>query len=90
MKGIMKNNMSNDKQQTAVTYLSIQLSLLEMMRYNGGMTEIEYLKAKIKVIDEAREMEKEQMIDFANAYSAQDQYKISAKDYYKENYGGNK
>jgi hypothetical protein len=35
-------------------------------------------------------MEKNQMIDFANAYSAQDQYKISAKDYYKENYGGNK
>jgi hypothetical protein len=29
------------------------------------------------------------MIDFANGYSAQDQYKISAKDYYKENYGGN-
>jgi len=93
--------MSN-KQQTAVTYLSIQLSLLEMMRYNGGMTEIEYLKAKIKVIDEAREMEREQkketFIQSRNTISECPNWNCvgserkweSFEEFYEQTYGGNK
>jgi hypothetical protein len=42
----------------------------------------------IKQLEQAEQMDREQMIDFAIAYSAQDQYKTSAEDYYKENYGG--
>lgn len=38
------------------------------------------------VFQKAREREKEMMCDFATAYTAQDQYKISAKDYYNENF----
>ena len=40
----------------------------------------------LKLINQAKEMEKEQMCDFATAYTAQDQHKISAKDYYNETF----
>ncbi len=72
--------MNNNKQQTAVEWLVDQL-------------EKHYVFQDIKnttAFLQAKEMEKERMIDFAIAYSAQDQYKISAEDYYKENYGGDK
>jgi hypothetical protein len=86
--------MSN-KQQTAITFLSIQLSLLEMMRYNGAMEEMEYLKAKTKVIQEAREMEKEQMIEFAlavlmEAYATVEgnvTTELTIQEYYNLKYG---
>ena len=84
-----------DKQQTAITFLSIQLSLLEMMRYNGAMEEMEYLKAKTKVIQEAKEMEKEQIKSAFNIgeYMAHDYFYGNhecAENYYNETYGGNK
>jgi hypothetical protein len=72
--------MKNNKQQTAVELLVDQL-------------EKHYVFQDIKnttAFLQAKEMEKERMIDFAIAYSAQDQYKISAEDYYNETYGGNK
>jgi hypothetical protein len=73
--------MSN-KQQTAVEWFYDEM--------------IKFIKLRSKystdreIFKQAKEMEKERMIDFAIAYSAQDQHKISAEDYYKENYGGNK
>jgi len=72
--------MTNNKQQTAVQWFAFELSKLGLLP--DGVPDDIYKRAK--------EMEKERMIDFAIAYSAQDQYKISAEDYYKENYGGNK
>jgi hypothetical protein len=69
-----------NKKQTAVELLVYQL-------------EKHYVFQDIKnttAFLQAKEMEKQRMIDFAIAYSAQDQYKTSAEDYYTENYGGNK
>jgi len=84
--------MSNNKQQTAVELLINEISrrmLLIHVETNKPIREVMILNLNMD-LDRFKEMEKEQMIDFANEYSAQDQYKISAKDYYKENYGGNK
>ncbi len=81
--------MSN-KQQTAITFLSIQLSLLEMMRYNGAMEEMEYLKAKTKVIQEAKEMEKEKLEEaWVEGFKNWNPSK-SFEQYFNETYGGNK
>jgi hypothetical protein len=82
--------MSNNKQQTAVEWFSNRAYELFEQYSEGKFDRITLNKLMFEATNKAKEMEKEQMIDFANAYSAQDQYKISAKDYYKENYGGNK
>jgi hypothetical protein len=69
-----------NKKQTAVELLVYQL-------------EKHYVFQDIKnttAFLQAKEMEKQRMIDFAIAYSAQDQYKISAEQYYEETYGGKK
>ena len=78
--------MTNNKQQTAVDFIFDELASKNLL----GIFTYEQFKQVEEILNQAKEMQKEQMIDFANAYSAQDQYKISAKDYYKENYGGNK
>jgi hypothetical protein len=73
--------MNNNKQQTAVVEL-----LVDQLEKHYVFQDIKNTTAFLQ----AKEMEKERMIDFAIAYSAQDQHKISAEEYYKENYGGNK
>jgi hypothetical protein len=78
--------MADNKQQTAVDFIFDELASKNLL----GIFTYEQFKQIEEILNQSKEMEKNQMIDFANAYSAQDQYKISAKDYYKENYGGNK
>jgi hypothetical protein len=78
--------MADNIQQTAVDFIFDELASKNLL----GIFTYEQFKQIEEILNQAKEMQKEQMIDFANAYSAQDQYKISAKDYYKENYGGNK
>jgi hypothetical protein len=78
--------MADNIQQTAVDFIFDELASKNLL----GIFTYEQFKQIEEILNQSKEMEKNQMIDFANAYSAQDQYKISAKDYYKENYGGNK
>ena len=52
--------MSNETKQTTTMWLTMKLGDLEMLHYNGAMDVIEYLKAKTKVLEKAKEMEKEQ------------------------------
>jgi hypothetical protein len=78
--------MADNIQQTAVDFIFDELASKNLL----GIFTYEQFKQVEEILNQAKEMQKEQIIDFANAYSAQDQYKISAKDYYKENYGGNK
>jgi len=63
------------KKQTAVEWLESQINL--------GLSE----RGLISAIKEARQMEKEQIID---AYEQGDKYKLnfSGEQYYKETYGG--
>ena len=72
--------MSN-KQQTAVDWFAEQISSKNLL----GIYTYDEMVMFDDLLKQANKMFEEQMIDFANAYSAQDQYKISAKDYYKEN-----
>ena len=94
MKEIMKNNMSNNKQQTAVEQFAIAL-------YEGG-----YLQGNgdeiQKILEQYLEMEKEQSIGLIKqtamfmAASHLDEdiadmsYEDVYKTYYNETYGGNK
>jgi len=77
-------------QQTPLDYYSNKLGELTAKLLTGKITGKQYVMLEIKLLEQAKEIEKEKMIDFAIAYSAQDQYKTSAEDYYTENYGGNK
>ena len=77
-----------NKQQTAVEWLSEQFdSIVEL--YPSQFERVN------RAIEQAKEMEKERMIDFANDLLAQNDptYIASpnlAENYYKETYGGNK
>jgi hypothetical protein len=82
--------MSNNKQQTAVEWFGIEIGKLFSALNNKKISVSEFQYKRFELEEKAKEMEKEKMIDFAIAYSAQDQYKTSAEDYYTENYGGSK
>jgi hypothetical protein len=73
--------MTNEKQQTAVEWLIRKLDL-----DNDRFT--------MKLINQAKEMEKEQIIkahsiQYDYSYSQIDPKKITGEDYYNETYGGN-
>jgi hypothetical protein len=79
--------MSDNKQQSSVQWFYDKLIEHGIIVVNQTTYQV---KCKHEILlEQAKEMFEEQMIDFANGYSAQDQYKISAKHYYKENYKGN-
>jgi hypothetical protein len=74
--------MSNEKKQTAIEWLISELDL-----DNDRFT--------MKLINQAKEMEKEQIIkahsiQYDYSYSQIDPKKITGEDYYNETYGGNK
>ena len=68
--------MSNNKQQTAVEWLQVQLN------ENGKLSAVDFYQAK--------EMEKEQIIDACNLqrndYKGQPTYNKSGEQYYNETY----
>ncbi len=68
--------MSNEKQQTAVEWLYLQ-----MKKYCDDSN------VPNDLIEQAKEMEKEQTMNFALEYMMQSKPVV---DYYNETYGGNK
>jgi len=60
MKGVMKNNMSNDKQQTAVEWYAGRVHEIERMLQIGAISVIGYYEFLTKAVQRAKEMEKEQ------------------------------
>jgi hypothetical protein len=74
------------KQKSAVEQFAEQLASKNLL----GIYTYDEMVLFDDLLNQFKEMEKEKMIDFAIAYSAQDQYKTSAEDYYNETYGGNK
>jgi hypothetical protein len=78
-----------DKQQTAVEWLFNEITLQYVAKGNLSFMDI------VNMSQQAKEMEKEQMIDFANDLLAQNDptYIASpnlAENYYNETYGGDK
>jgi hypothetical protein len=58
-----------NKQQTAVEWLESRITILEGLRDFGGISRVEYSEELTKVVQQAKEMEKEQMIDAINNVS---------------------
>jgi hypothetical protein len=73
-----------DKKQTAVEWLVEQLRNNENIRWRGTPF--------FELSEQAKEMEKEQMIDFARKYMLyiHNEGIITIETFYNETYGGNK
>jgi hypothetical protein len=76
--------MIKDKQQTAVEWFVEQLRKNENIRWRGTPF--------FELSEQAKEMEKEQMIDFARKYMLYIHKEgiITIETFYNETYGGNK
>ena len=87
--------MSNDNKQTSVEWYAQRLYDLEIA-YNQGVIETDiYIKSKIEAKQQAKEMEKEQMIDFAikcmfNSNDIGSNLRNHFIQKYNTTYGGNK
>ena len=80
----MKNNMSNNKQQTAVEWLYFEIN-------RRGPKENNPPQWLIELYEQAKEIEKEQIEEgykYARAHWSREDG--NAEQYYNETYGGNK
>ena len=79
--------MTNNKQQTAVEWFDSKIKQLEFWVETRQITWKEYHKEKDKLIEQAKEMEKQEIINsfFEGAYGGDN---ISGEQYYNETYGG--
>jgi len=88
--------MTNNKQQTALDWYIIQRNEIEIQTRINQISANEYGKELIKADEQAKEMEKERMIEFANNCIKQIEVSDtgellmveSPKDLYEQTYGG--
>ena len=93
--------MSNNKQQTAVEWLESRITILEGLRDFGGISRVEYSEELTKVVQQAKEMEKEQISDaWENGFMSTGQgwngevtpemhnETLDTEQYYEQTYGG--
>jgi hypothetical protein len=82
--------MTNNKQQTAVEWFSVRRDVLEIEVRLGKLSPIEYAEELTKAEQQAKEMEKEQIIKAASdhCYPTCELATIDAEQYYNETYGG--
>jgi hypothetical protein len=85
--------MSNNKQQTAVEWLVEQFEnhRATFFKLNDKEERVITLAGR-DVVEQAKKMEKEQMIDAASdhCYPTCEMARTDAEQYYNETYGGNK
>jgi hypothetical protein len=85
--------MTNNKQQTAVEWFSVRRDVLEIEVRLGKLSPIEYAEELTKAEQQAKEMEKQQIInafwrgDNTDCTSEQNIQEF-AEQYYNETYGG--
>jgi hypothetical protein len=77
--------MTNNKQQTAVEWYAGIVHDLEVAKDFGAISVTEYYEELTKAVEQAKEMEKEQIV---NAWMATDNplQRISAEQYYNKTY----
>jgi len=80
--------------QTAVEWLSDNLWFLKEQMANKEITIGQYTISRVKLIERAKEMEKEQMIDawsdgWLNDYEYDEDVKNSAEQYYNKTFNTN-
>jgi hypothetical protein len=83
--------MTNNKQQTAVEWFNSKIKQLEFWVETRQITWKEYHKEKDKLIEQAKEMQKQQMIEFSQSYAVihcMGDITKNAYEYYNETYGG--
>jgi hypothetical protein len=90
--------MKNNKQQTAVEYYSKEIGRLTSDLITGKITGKQFVMLEIQLLDQAKEMNKEQMDKVAedwwnegarSAYDGKRKYE-SFEQYYEQTYGGGK
>ncbi len=83
-----------NKQQTAVDYYSKQIGKLTSDLVTGRISGKQFVMLEIKLLEQAKEMEKQQSINDFVAGNKLDFYdateKEIAENYYNETYGGGK
>jgi len=83
--------MTNNKQQTAVEWFSVRRDVLEIEVRLGKLSPIEYAEELTKAEQQAKEMEKERIIDahYEGQCNQTEGYPLQiAEQYYNETYGG--
>jgi len=90
---IQENIIINNKQQTALEWYAHRLYEIEIS-YNQGVIDTEvYAKSKTHALEQAKEMEKERMIEFGELCwknLLRSDVIMRPRDVYNETYGGNK
>ena len=84
--------MTNNKQKTAVEWFSVRRDVLEIEVRLGKLSPIEYAEELTKAEQQAKEMEKERIIDahYEGQCNQTEGYPLQiAEQYYNETYGGN-
>ena len=86
---IIEAPMINETKQTAVQWYAERLYDLEMAYNQGVIKTNTYIKGRREAVEQAKEIEKEQIIDAFE--DGQSELSLKDKDeYYNETYGGNK
>ena len=84
--------------QTAVEWLEKEIENISIQVFDGFLTFIEFMEEREKLCRQAKEMEKQQIIDAWNDGNCNTDlkgnpsanYAISAEHYYNQKYGGEK
>jgi hypothetical protein len=81
--------MSNNKQQTAVDYYSKQIGKLTSDLVTGRISGKQFVMLEIKLLEQAKEMEKEQIINAVDGFPLANR-NLDGSEYYEKTYGGDK
>jgi hypothetical protein len=82
--------MINEKEKTALDYYSKKIMKLMMYAITKSITGNQFSMLEIKLFQESKEMEKEQILDAIDYFKKRPYTDIEPEQYYNETYGGNK
>ncbi len=81
--------MTNNKQHTAVEWFHQKTWALKIQLERGEISIGEYASTYATLYEQAKEMEKEQMIDaWSNGFDEDDRATCNPLNYYNQTYGG--
>jgi superfamily I DNA and/or RNA helicase len=81
--------MTNNKQQTAVEWFAEKSWKLKVQLENEKISVGEYSVSYVRLLNKAKEMEKEKIIDaWSNGFDEDDRATSNPLKYYEQTYGG--
>ena len=81
--------MKNEK-QTALDYYSKKIGKLMRYAITGSITGNQFSMLEIKLFEESKDMEKEQIVDAIDYFKKRPYTDIEPEQYYETTYGGDK